>query len=159
MLTDSDKKLQALEGLPITLPATYKRVLNRIAKPVLGWDVNINGLPPRWKLARQILLWVLYSKPPLRLSELAVAVAINPKDNKLNKVNRDEELLRICGPLIKISNASRVVEPRHFSVAQYITVQLGGLSVEERIPETVESAARLRLFSIRPLKRGRFRSL
>lgn len=76
-------------------------------------------------IARKTLMWLICCTRPLNLNELGIALAISPNDKELNEDERldfDEQLLEICGSMIKL-NQDFLVELGHFSVREYLTAK------------------------------------
>lgn len=113
MRTDRERKT-ALHELPPDLPRTYKRVLDRLAE-----------VPTDLMIARKAFMWLLFLPHRLTLSELGMAVAIDPGEGFSldRRLDNNTDLLDICGSLLRYSATTDVVEFGHFSVVQYLTSQ------------------------------------
>lgn len=114
---------EALNDLPKTLDETYERVLQNM------WRNSAEK-------ARAILTWLLFSKRPLTLQEVAEAAVFRPGDTMLtsrDRLTQHTVVLRICRSFIKVSNEKlsplyggcgshegEVVRFAHFSVAEYL---------------------------------------
>jgi ankyrin repeat protein len=69
-------------------------------------------------------MWLSFCKRPMTLDELFIAIAIDPQDEKFDEekgLDSREQILEICGPLIKFEIRTNIVELGHFSVREYIT--------------------------------------
>ena len=76
-------------------------------------------------IARKALTWLMCCTRPLKLNELVVAIAISPNDKQFNQdemLDSNEQLLDICGSLIKM-NQDSLVELGHFSVREYLKLE------------------------------------
>ena len=103
----------AIDNLPPNLPKTYQRILERIGK--VEDDLEV---------AKKALTWVIFCKRPLKLRELAVAIAIDPDDRHFDdsrKLDYDEQILEICSSFVKMDDRTSIVEVAHFSVVEYFT--------------------------------------
>jgi Ankyrin repeats (3 copies)/Zinc finger, ZZ type/Ankyrin repeats (many copies) len=109
---DKDRR-EALKDLPPGLPETYKRELNRIENP---------GETDK-QIALRALNWLICCERPLKLRELATAIAIIPGNsfNAEEMLDDDDLLLRILGSLVRKNNHSFIIEIAHFSVKDYLT--------------------------------------
>jgi hypothetical protein len=79
--------------------------------------------PDDLAIALKALTWLVCCTRPLKLNELGVALAIDPNDETFNegeKLDSDDQLLEICGSLIKLDQ-DFVVELGHFSVKEFLT--------------------------------------
>ena len=115
-LNRDSARRKAIENLPPGLPETYRRILQRIGN---GSD-NL-------EVAKKALMWLIFCKRPLRLTELAVAIAVDPTDECFDdekKLGDDEKILEICSSFIKMDERTRIVEVAHFSVVEYFTSPL-----------------------------------
>jgi ankyrin repeat protein len=75
-------------------------------------------------VATKALRWLVCNQRPLILSELAVAIAIEPgtsRFNEENKLDDDEMILTILGSLVRQNAETAAVEVAHFSVVEYLT--------------------------------------
>ena len=107
---DAERR-EALVSLPPGLPDTYQRILNPIPKSDLG-------------VALKALRWLVCCQRPLTLSELAVAIAIEPGSDRFNdekKLDDDELILGILGSLVRQNAETSTVHAAHFSVTEYLT--------------------------------------
>lgn len=117
-----DEIEDALDDLPATLDETYERILRDI------WKTDA-------KKAHNILTWLLFSKGPLSLWEVADAAVVRPGDNPLSPRSRLQDptlVLRICRSLITKSEETLwhkygdqfkmipIVRFAHFSVKEYL---------------------------------------
>ncbi|KAL8956660.1 MAG: hypothetical protein Q9193_005878 [Seirophora villosa] len=119
---------KALESLPQTLHETYERILCTINKS-------------HERLAIKALQWLLYSRRPLTVQELAEVLAIDveaePRFDVNSRLADDDDVISVCSSLITITQGpdewhSRSYwwaagEPKnyvrfaHFSVKEYLT--------------------------------------
>jgi predicted RNA-binding protein YlqC (UPF0109 family) len=107
---------QAINNLPPGLPETYRRILERIGQ--VSDDLEV---------AKKALMWVIFCKRPLKLKELAVAIALDPDDcefEKSRKLDEDEQILEICSSFVRMDEHTRIVEVAHFSVVEYFTTRI-----------------------------------
>jgi ankyrin repeat protein len=109
--TESDIKV-ALDGLPPGLPATYKAMLDRIART-----------PRDLKYARTAFMWLIHCHRPMGLNELAVAAVVDPEIqfNEAMRLTTDDDILEICGSFLKGGRGNRIIEFAHFSVHEFLT--------------------------------------
>ena len=108
---------RTLEELPKSLDETYKRILSEIN--------NAN-----WVHAYRLLQCLTVALRPLRVEELAEALAFDLTTGGIPKLNADwrwedkeEAVLSACSSLVSviINNGSRVVQFSHFSVKEFLT--------------------------------------
>ncbi|KAI9878518.1 MAG: hypothetical protein M1830_000699 [Pleopsidium flavum] len=102
---------RALKTLPKTLDDTYDRILTSIEE---GHREN----------AHAVLQWLTFSARPLRLEEVAEAVAVKPGcglDFVENRLFDPYEILTICSSLVTISDESSEIRLAHYSVKEYLT--------------------------------------
>ena len=69
-------------------------------------------------------MWLIFCKRPLTLTELAVAIAVNPTDKRFDETKKfddDEQVLEICSSFVKMDEQTHIVEVGHFSVVEYFT--------------------------------------
>lgn len=90
--------LETLESLPMTLVETYERIFTNIEK-----DYQ--------KEARRALVWLAFSRRPLRVEELAEAAVIDPKlsppfDPEERLHDPCNDIVEILGSLITVSSQS-----------------------------------------------------
>jgi ankyrin repeat protein len=113
---------ESLKKLPATLDQTYEQILA---------NVDQNSLPE----ALSILHWLVSSRRPLSLEELAEAAIIQPTDSSFDPDARlfdPNEALRICGSLVKCSIKEQTKETRSGAPSGDITtVRFAHYSVQE----------------------------
>ncbi|KIX07784.1 uncharacterized protein Z518_02438 [Rhinocladiella mackenziei CBS 650.93] len=100
-----------LKELPKGLYETYKRILQQI--PESNHD-DVHA----------ILQWLAFSVRPMKLNEVAEAIAIEPWDftrDPDRKLCRPEDILKICPGLVSISENGQGLRLAHYSVKEYIT--------------------------------------
>jgi ankyrin repeat protein len=113
-----------LEDIPSSLDDIYERVLTRIRSVEDGW-------------VESALTWLVCAARPLRISEMAVAVALKDLDSKLDVAHRGHaakafkllpkiipwdiwgDLSRVVGPLVKIVDDE--IHPIHQSLRQFLS--------------------------------------
>ena len=114
---------KALHSLPKTLDQTYERILV--------------GIEEEYKQQAYVALhWLAFSRRPLKVGELAEAVAIDSGKPDCNVFNVDgrlfksELILEICSSLISVSGTGPRAKVRlaHFSIQEYL--------VSDRIPHS-----------------------
>ncbi len=101
---------RALKTLPETLPDTYDRILGSI-----GEDYRTE--------AHTALQWLAFSARPLRLEEVAEAIAVKPGcglDFVEDRLFDPYEILTICSSLITISDEASEIRLAHYSVKEYL---------------------------------------
>lgn len=85
----------------LTIPFRYKRILNRMSRTLE---------PEQWRIACQLLGWMVCAKRPLRWHEIQAARSINTKaqtfDFQGRKLRNDIQVY--CGSLIQILPGGRV---------------------------------------------------
>ena len=106
----SQKKLEyILEGLPMTLEASYNQILSRIP-------------PANASDAVKLLLWLAFAEQPLEIDYLAVIVEFDMDEKIFDpkaKLSAPTDTLKICSSLVtKLGN--NTVKLAHASVKQYI---------------------------------------
>lgn len=70
------------------------------------------------------MTWLMFSTQPLRLSELAAAVSVEPgKQFELDQIVDAEVILEVCGSFIRRKDQSDLVEFAHISVSEYFATQ------------------------------------
>ncbi|TEY55498.1 hypothetical protein BOTCAL_0232g00060 [Botryotinia calthae] len=110
-ITDRDRR-EALSKLPPDLPKSYERILDRVNR----------SSKENQTLVRHTLLWVVYAKKPLKISQLLQALAVRPGDETFEKENMTtlDELLNWCSSLIRQKSQSDELELAHFTVKEYL---------------------------------------
>ena len=121
---------QTLQSLPKTLDQTYERI-------ILGIEEEYK------KQAIIALRWLVFARRPLKLIELAEAVAVDSMKADCHVFNPEERLfkpefiLEICSSLVSASGSESLAEVRlaHFSVQEYIVSDriLGGPAADFNI--------------------------
>ncbi|TGO72234.1 hypothetical protein BELL_0477g00090 [Botrytis elliptica] len=109
--TDRDRR-EALRKLPPDLPKSYERILDRVNR----------SSKENQTLVRHTLLWVVYAKEPLTITQLLQALAVRPGDETFEKENMTtlDELLNWCSSLIRQKSQSDELELAHFTVKEYL---------------------------------------
>ena len=107
------ERFKALSQTPPGLPATYKRILDRLEST----DDRA--------IARRTLMCLLYTHRTLQLSHLATVASIDPQcafsaDQRLDE---NENIFDFCGSLLKINAETKVVEFSHISVRQFLQTE------------------------------------
>lgn len=104
-----------LSALPTGLHAIYRQILS-------GLKASLK--PHQLELSKKVLTWVTSTTRPLKLSEIDVALAVNPGDTVLDEECRmlmpEADILQTCGPLIEIIGSS-TVQVVHLSVKEFLT--------------------------------------
>lgn len=105
---------KALESLPETLHKTYSRILQ---------NIDAQDQEKAW----HALIWLAYSKRPLKIEEVANAAVLDPQaiitfdpDERLFDPN---SIFEILGSLVTCSSedsSSKVIRLAHFSVEEYL---------------------------------------
>jgi ankyrin repeat domain-containing protein 50 len=93
-----DVLLEALKDLPETLDDTYARILTEIDEK-------------DQEEARRALLWLAFSKRPLRIEEVAEAAVVDPQldppfNPKARLLDPHDDILEILGSLVTVSSKS-----------------------------------------------------
>jgi ankyrin repeat protein len=106
----SQKTLEyILEGLPVTLEATYDQILSRIS-------------PANASDAVKLLLWLAFAEQPLKIDYLAVIVEFDMDKKTFDpkaRLSAPTDILRICSSLVtKMWN--NTVKLAHASVNKYV---------------------------------------
>ncbi|KAJ6566976.1 hypothetical protein B0H19DRAFT_1258148 [Mycena capillaripes] len=103
---------ETLTDLPKNLHENYNVVMQRIES---------QNEEDR-KTARSALIWVANAKRPLKVSELTVALAIEPGARRLNAANvlGIEIILAVCAGLVTVDRRSSVVRFVHYTVQEYL---------------------------------------
>lgn len=121
----------ALEALPQGLPDTYVRILERI-------EVQS---PYMRGLAINCLAWILYARRPLSTQELQVALAIdsNCKVRQDLQIDTRQVILEACGNILEEANG--VIRPIHYTVQEFLTNAVQGLSEKSIRAQLLDSKA------------------
>ena len=105
---------KALESLPQTLHKTYNRIFQ---------NIDAQDQEKAWRA----LIWLAFSKRPLKIEEVANAAVLDPQ--AITTFDPDERLfdpisiLEILGSLVTCSSensSSKVIKLAHFSVQEYL---------------------------------------
>ena len=110
----------ALKELPEGLHETYERILTNIS-------------PQDEEIARRVLQWLAFAIIPLTITELHIAIAIDPALKHLDEeacLSCAEDIMDLCGSLISMSDQG-TVSLAHFSVKDYL------LSTDIRLKSTI----------------------
>ena len=102
---------QALEAMPRGLDDALGETLQRIqAQP-----------EKRKQLGMNTLMWIFFSKRPLKVAELSEALAINPKKCVLDQKFRQSEKMMVscCLGLVTVDKKSSVIRLVHYSVQEF----------------------------------------
>lgn len=104
-----------LSALPSGLYAIYRQILS-------GLKASLK--PHQVELCKRVLTWATSSQRPMKISELDVALAVNPGDATLDMECRmlmpEADILQACGPLVEIIGGS-VLQVVHLSVKEFLT--------------------------------------
>ncbi|KAJ6536872.1 hypothetical protein B0H19DRAFT_1003807, partial [Mycena capillaripes] len=102
---------EALKALPKNLNDSYNEAMNRI-KSQNEEDRNI---------AHSALTWVVNAKRPLTVTELQVALAVEPDDQHLDydSLFDIEIILNVCAGLVIVDEQSNVVRLVHYTTQEY----------------------------------------
>ncbi|UPX17637.1 uncharacterized protein EKO05_0007979 [Ascochyta rabiei] len=121
----------ALEALPRGLPDTYIRILDRI-------EVQT---PYMRELAINCLAWTFYARRPLSTRELRLALAINSNCKVKQDLQTDSPrvILEACGNLLEEANG--LIRPIHYTVQEFLTTAVQGLSHESIRVQLLDSKA------------------
>lgn len=108
----NDKAIKAaLLSLPPTLEQSYERILCNILE-----DDKI--------LAIRVFQWLLYSQRPMKVREVADAIATETGDKCMDpdsKLNEPEDIIHICGSLVDLNRWNMTLGLAHFTVKEYLT--------------------------------------
>ena len=105
-----------LKNLPESLDETYERILN-----------EINNLV--WEYAYRLLQYLVVAVRPLRVEELAGAIAVEFNPGEIPAVNanwrwedQEEVVLSACSSLVEVivDKDARVIQFAHFSVKEFL---------------------------------------
>ncbi|KAJ6541683.1 hypothetical protein B0H19DRAFT_1268649 [Mycena capillaripes] len=102
---------EALNKLPKDLRETYESAMKRI-----------KGQPEEdVKIAHSVLTWVVHAKRPLTISELRVALAIEPGAEQFDGDNvlDIEVILSVCAGLVVVDEQLSVVRLVHYTAQEY----------------------------------------
>lgn len=84
-------------------------------------------MPDDLTMVKRTLTWVLYSSRPLKLRHLNTAASVDPKkpfseDQKLEDCGYISD--HLCSQLIQVDSEDHVVEFSHFSVSQFLQMEI-----------------------------------
>ncbi|KAL8828698.1 MAG: hypothetical protein Q9191_002441 [Dirinaria sp. TL-2023a] len=101
----------ALETMPCGLDGAIEETLHRTQQQQSS----------RKNLSVKALMWISYAKRPLRVDQLADALAINSTDRTWNPRNRPDSrlILESCLGLVTLDQESSVIRLVHYSVQEY----------------------------------------
>ena len=102
---------EALEAMPRGLDDALGETLQRIqAQP-----------EKRKQLGMNTLMWIFFSKRPLKVAELSEALAINPKKSVLDRKFQQSQKMMVscCLGLVTVDEKSSVIRMVHYSVQEY----------------------------------------
>ncbi|KAH8703264.1 hypothetical protein BGW36DRAFT_84581 [Talaromyces proteolyticus] len=103
--------IRALEQIPDGINGTYELILECIP-------------PSDRELAREILVWLIYNRQPIRLSALNEAIVLQRYDRYLDdecKLFDQTAILHICQGLLTYDEKTSIVALAHSSVRSYLT--------------------------------------
>jgi len=105
------KVRQALKTLPEELDAVYDDILQRID----------GQIPEQAKLARRVLMWMVYAKRSLTMIELQCAVTFETNDMPLdeNDLYGPESLVAACCGLVTLEETTNIVRFTHYTVQEH----------------------------------------
>ena len=111
-LPNDAARRKALNTLPPTLHATYKRILQRVNER--SKEVQ--------QLVQRSLRWLVCSKLPLRSSALCEAISIETGDRDIDRtrISDEEDILRCCSSLVRKSTLGDALELAHFTVKEFL---------------------------------------
>ncbi|KAJ6467478.1 hypothetical protein DFH09DRAFT_832865, partial [Mycena vulgaris] len=103
---------EALKNLPKNLNDTYKNTMQRID--------DQNGEDRR--IARSALIWVANAKRPLAVSEIRVALAVEPGAKQLDEDNLldIEIILAVCAGMVIVDDKLSVVRLVHYTTQEFL---------------------------------------
>ena len=102
--------MNTLKSLPKTLDEVYDRVLLRIPEN-------------NREMVHRALQWLVFSKRPLHLQELAAAVVIETGVSVLSSENsffEPQDVLNLCSNLVSYSDHTGLLGLAHYSVQEYL---------------------------------------
>ncbi|KAI9890030.1 MAG: hypothetical protein M1814_004546 [Vezdaea aestivalis] len=107
---------EALDDLATTLEESYKQTWERIERQS----------QPRRDLAFRVLIWTAFTKSPLQIDELRLALAIEPdRDVDKGYVRNTEVLVDVCFGLVRVQEEEDSIRPIHFTLQEYLTKRDG----------------------------------
>ena len=109
--TDAARR-SALKSLPLTLNATYERILRRVSQS----NSHVQNL------IRRTLQWIVHACQPLSISALCEAVAVEPgcESLKSDAIPAENEILRWCSSLVRKTSSGNSLELAHFTVKEFL---------------------------------------
>jgi len=126
----------ALQRLPLGLKETYDRIISNVS------EVNRDIL---W----QTLRWLSLNLSPMTIEELWEGIAIDVDSGDLDEdalLSRPEDVVEICGPLVRMSRSDSCISLAHLSVKEYFLASTLGSgkakpSLTSRVAELHEEVA------------------
>jgi hypothetical protein len=116
---------EALNKLPTGVNATYDKIIQQLCTQ---YPENIEEI-------KTILQWLIGSRVPLTLNQLAEAVSIRPNDKSLDRdgiATDPMDLAALCGSLVTVHNQETNLSRRDdLRGAETILINLSHASVEE----------------------------
>ena len=111
--TTKGQMIQALTALPTGLAQNIEFTVERI-----------KSQHPQSKaqaaLAMNVLLWLLHTKRPLKVSELQHIITISPEENRIEDLTDPDFFVHYCFSLVVIDKETSVIRLVHFSVNEYL---------------------------------------
>lgn len=74
------------------------------------------------ELSKKILMWVVFARRPLLISELRYALAVQPDSTELDEdfLPSTDLILSLCGGLVTVDNESGIIRLVHYTTQQYL---------------------------------------
>ncbi|KAL2672649.1 hypothetical protein Neosp_013363 [[Neocosmospora] mangrovei] len=110
-----DTLTEKAQGIPSKINSLYEGAMERINRQPEGYK----------DLALKTLSWVVRARRPLLLSELLIALALNPEDDDLDEDSKPDDTLiaSLTAGLLTmeptLTNQDKTVRLAHFTVAEY----------------------------------------
>lgn len=78
-------------------------------------------LPDQLALAKEVLLWIIFTKRPLTTLELRHAIAVKGSRMKLDEtaLPDDEDMISACAGLVTVDKESSIIRLVHYTTQQY----------------------------------------
>jgi len=142
-LTTIKKMRQALESPPVDYKEAYGRTMERIAKQNAG----------RKMLAVKVMVWICYTKRPLKLEELQHALSTEDGEEEIDPENVESarSLLSCCLGLVVLSKADRTLGMVHETAMNFVRATD---IVNEVEPNLLISQVCLTYLSVKPMREG-----